>query len=64
MDISFSTSAGGKAWGVEECARWAREHDFDMFAGKWVYADVKDCEVSPRMRFRQRSDSFDECNSI
>ena len=24
-----------------------------MFAGKWVYADIKDCEVSPRMRFRQ-----------
>ena len=24
-----------------------------MFAGKWYYADVKDCEVSPQMRFRQ-----------
>ncbi len=24
-----------------------------MFAGKWYYADIKDCEVSPRMRFRQ-----------
>jgi sugar phosphate isomerase/epimerase len=23
------------------------------FAGNWYYADVKDCEVSPRMRFRQ-----------
>ena len=24
-----------------------------MFAGKWVYADVKDCEISSRMLFRQ-----------
>jgi sugar phosphate isomerase/epimerase len=24
-----------------------------MFAGKWYYADVKDCEISPRMLFRQ-----------
>ena len=24
-----------------------------MFAGKWVYADVKDCEVSKEMLFRQ-----------
>ena len=24
-----------------------------MFPGKWIYADIKDCEVSPRMRFRQ-----------
>ena len=24
-----------------------------MFAGKWYYADVKDCEISPQMRFRQ-----------
>lgn len=24
-----------------------------MFNGKWYYADVKDCEVSPRMLFRQ-----------
>jgi sugar phosphate isomerase/epimerase len=23
------------------------------FAGKWVYADVKDCEISPRALFRQ-----------
>jgi sugar phosphate isomerase/epimerase len=23
------------------------------FAGKWFYADVKDCEISPRMLFRQ-----------
>ncbi len=23
------------------------------FAGKWTYADIKDCEVSPRMLFRQ-----------
>ena len=23
------------------------------FAGKWYYADIKDCEVSPRMLFRQ-----------
>lgn len=23
------------------------------FAGKWVYADIKDCEVSPQMLFRQ-----------
>ncbi len=24
-----------------------------MFAGKWYYADIKDCEISPRMLFRQ-----------
>lgn len=24
-----------------------------MFRGKWYYADVKDCEISPRMLFRQ-----------
>jgi sugar phosphate isomerase/epimerase len=24
-----------------------------MFRGKWLYADVKDCEISPQMRFRQ-----------
>ena len=24
-----------------------------MFSGKWYYADVKDCEISPRMLFRQ-----------
>lgn len=24
-----------------------------MFDGKWYYADVKDCEISPRMLFRQ-----------
>ena len=24
-----------------------------MFNGKWYYADVKDCEISPRMLFRQ-----------
>ncbi|HEX5414487.1 MAG TPA: sugar phosphate isomerase/epimerase [Chloroflexota bacterium] len=24
-----------------------------MFKGKWVYADLKDCEVSPQMLFRQ-----------
>ena len=29
MEISFATSAGGKAWGIDECARWARENDFD-----------------------------------
>jgi sugar phosphate isomerase/epimerase len=29
MDLSFATSAGGSAWSLEECARWAREHDFD-----------------------------------
>ena len=23
------------------------------YAGKWYYADVKDCEVSPRMLYRQ-----------
>jgi sugar phosphate isomerase/epimerase len=23
------------------------------FAGKWLYADVKDCEILLRMRFRQ-----------
>ena len=29
MDISFSTSAGGNAWRIEECAAWARENGFD-----------------------------------
>ncbi len=30
MDISFFTSAGGQNnWSLEECARWAKEHDFD-----------------------------------
>ena len=30
MDISFMTSAGGaNNWSLDECARWAREHDFD-----------------------------------
>ena len=29
MDISFSTGAGGNAWSLEECAKWARENDFD-----------------------------------
>ena len=29
MDISFMTSAGDGGWSLEECARWAREHDFD-----------------------------------
>jgi len=29
MDISFMTSAGGGAWSLEECARWAKERDFD-----------------------------------
>jgi sugar phosphate isomerase/epimerase len=29
MDISFFTNAGGSAWSLEECARWARENDFD-----------------------------------
>ena len=24
-----------------------------MFSGKWYYADVKDCEISPQMLFRQ-----------
>ena len=24
-----------------------------MFNGKWYYADVKDCEISPHMKFRQ-----------
>ncbi len=24
-----------------------------LFAGKWYYADVKDCEISPQMLFRQ-----------
>lgn len=24
-----------------------------MFKGKWVYADLKDCEISPQMLFRQ-----------
>jgi sugar phosphate isomerase/epimerase len=29
MDVSFFTSAGGSGWSLDECARWAREHDFD-----------------------------------
>ena len=29
------------------------EDPIRMFGGKWYYADVKDCEVSPRMLFRQ-----------
>ena len=29
MDISFMTSAGDGAWSLEECARWATDHDFD-----------------------------------
>lgn len=29
MDISFSTGAGGSAWRLEECARWAQENGFD-----------------------------------
>ena len=29
MDISFYTNAGGNAWSLEECARWARQNDFD-----------------------------------
>ena len=29
------------------------EDTIRMFSGKWLYADVKDCEVSERMRFRQ-----------
>jgi len=29
MDISFSTSAGGGGWSLEECAKWAKENDFD-----------------------------------
>jgi sugar phosphate isomerase/epimerase len=29
MDISFYTHAGGNAWSLEECARWARQNDFD-----------------------------------
>ena len=29
MDLSFYTSAGGGAWSLEECARWARANDFD-----------------------------------
>ena len=29
MDISFMTSAGGGGWSLEECAGWARQHDFD-----------------------------------
>ena len=29
MDISFMTSAGDGAWSLEECARWAADHDFD-----------------------------------
>ena len=29
MDISFQTGAGGSGWSLDECARWAKEHDFD-----------------------------------
>jgi sugar phosphate isomerase/epimerase len=29
MILSFSTRAGDDAWSVAECARWARQHDFD-----------------------------------
>ena len=30
MDISFMTSAGGDGnWSLDECARWAKENDFD-----------------------------------
>ena len=30
MDISFMTNAGGdNNWSLDECARWAKEHDFD-----------------------------------
>ncbi|MBI4531266.1 MAG: sugar phosphate isomerase/epimerase [Candidatus Latescibacteria bacterium] len=29
MDISFFTGAGGTAWSLDECARWAEENDFD-----------------------------------
>jgi len=29
VDLSFYTSAGGSAWSLEECARWARTNDFD-----------------------------------
>ncbi|MBI4551209.1 MAG: sugar phosphate isomerase/epimerase [Candidatus Latescibacteria bacterium] len=29
MDISFYTGAGGGVWSLEECARWAKAHDFD-----------------------------------
>ncbi len=29
MDISFSTSAGGGGWSLEECAKWSKENDFD-----------------------------------
>jgi sugar phosphate isomerase/epimerase len=30
MDLSFMTSAGDQnTWSLGECARWAREHDFD-----------------------------------
>lgn len=29
MDISFSTGAGGGTWSLEECAKWAKENDFD-----------------------------------
>ena len=29
MDISFQTGAGGGAWSLDECAKWANENDFD-----------------------------------
>ena len=29
MDISFSTGAGGGAWSLGECAKWAEANGFD-----------------------------------
>lgn len=29
MDLSFATSAGGDGWSLKECAKWAKENDFD-----------------------------------
>ena len=30
MDISFMTNAGGaNNWSLDECAQWAKAHDFD-----------------------------------
>ena len=29
MDISFSTSVGGEAWSLHECAKWAQGNRFD-----------------------------------
>ena len=55
MDISFSTSAGGKGWTLAACAAWAREHDFDAvrLRASGVVAPERVLETGP-----------DEVNSV